>query len=330
MNIQELQHALAVEPDVTVFDTENIRKPSLILSACHGLVTSSHDGTLRLVHLTAYDFLGQQTSFEVHESDREILLTSMNYLSDATFQKGACEDLAALDERLAQRPFASYAAQFWAVHARRLTPQLECQPELVERMVTFLSDKHLLQSSIQLFYWNNNQDADLRITSFNKLPSGGSPLTAACAAGVYSVVDTMLCQKFNVAHADDQGWTALHIAASNSKSTTNSATVNYPCLVISLHSSNEQHHKLRDSCLANRNLALCIVNAIFAQLACDLPDPRVIAKSRGKPVIRYSRSTQERRCIVELTSLNKLCRALLAPESPVQFNVGSYAGYRSP
>lgn len=59
--IDELQHALAVNPEDTSLDQDNCPSPKLMVDCSLGLVTIDEESsTIRLVHLSLYEFFKSQ------------------------------------------------------------------------------------------------------------------------------------------------------------------------------------------------------------------------------------------------------------------------------
>jgi hypothetical protein len=57
LTLKELQHALAVEPDETDLDEEDLPDEELLASVCAGLVTVDREGDIiRLVHYTTQEY----------------------------------------------------------------------------------------------------------------------------------------------------------------------------------------------------------------------------------------------------------------------------------
>jgi ankyrin repeat protein len=130
----ELQHALAVQQNASVFNHKDIPGINDIISACAGLVTEENKFKIRLSHYTTQEYIKQQT--RQHKSwfstaETEIARTCMKYLSFKT-------SLPLIEE--AERtmsffpmfgpikifrgfdfiyPLFSYALDYWAYHAYR-------------------------------------------------------------------------------------------------------------------------------------------------------------------------------------------------------------------
>lgn len=89
LTVEELRHALAVEPDDTNLDWDNFVNVHFLLESCLGLVVVDEStATVRLVHKSLQDYLQMQYNqcllFENgHNEIRDICLTYMlldNYI----------------------------------------------------------------------------------------------------------------------------------------------------------------------------------------------------------------------------------------------------------
>ena len=58
LHIEEVQHALAIEPELTDIDDEALIDEELLTSVCMGLVTVDRDSKIiRLIHYTSQEYL---------------------------------------------------------------------------------------------------------------------------------------------------------------------------------------------------------------------------------------------------------------------------------
>ena len=141
LSIKELQHALAVRPDDTHFESDGIEDPDHILAVCGGLVvidsTSHH---VRLIHYTTQEYLDRARAIRFPRSDLNITRTCLMYLK---FCNAACEDAAPMQsaeddtehgkvharvrgcscmypaDELSSAHFLGYAIEYWGSHAKR-------------------------------------------------------------------------------------------------------------------------------------------------------------------------------------------------------------------
>lgn len=117
MTVDELQHALAVEPNTTRLDRDAIPVKSGLTSVCAGLVVIDQKSQIiRLVHATAQSYLEERRSCLFPRAQEDIARTCLTYLSFDTFDTGRCSTLEHFKMRLQDNAFLSYAALYWGKH----------------------------------------------------------------------------------------------------------------------------------------------------------------------------------------------------------------------
>ncbi|KAL8904849.1 MAG: hypothetical protein Q9207_003009 [Kuettlingeria erythrocarpa] len=136
LKMQELRHALAVNPGDSEIDTEGLEAEDLFQLCCHGLVSIERETQIiRLVHYTAQQYLDENRVSLFPDAQAQILRTCLTYLSFDKFKRGRCTFESLEDEvnkvangkRIAKRrflpnrllkfPFLRYAASNWGLHA---------------------------------------------------------------------------------------------------------------------------------------------------------------------------------------------------------------------
>ena len=91
MTVEELQHALAIEPDTESFDFDMIIDESLLVSVCGGLVTIELESrVIRLVHFTAQEYIANVRQKISPNAKFEILVCCLTYLQQKTFKSDMC------------------------------------------------------------------------------------------------------------------------------------------------------------------------------------------------------------------------------------------------
>jgi ankyrin repeat protein len=121
LTTSELLHALAVNPEDTSFDDDNIPNIEVVMSACAGLLTIHEESdVVYLAHQTAQEYLRHGTGNKRFLPDAKAYIASVciSYLSFDDFEAGFCATDADLEARLSKHPFYGYAARNWGHHAR--------------------------------------------------------------------------------------------------------------------------------------------------------------------------------------------------------------------
>jgi ankyrin repeat protein len=115
----EICCALAVEPEETEIDPDNVPDIEDIVSVCAGLVVVDQESALiRLVHYTTQEFFERTGNELVTNSQLDITRTCLAYLCFDAFQSGSCTADKEYEKRLQEHHFLDYAAKYWGEHAR--------------------------------------------------------------------------------------------------------------------------------------------------------------------------------------------------------------------
>ncbi|KAJ7453169.1 ankyrin repeat-containing domain protein [Mycena latifolia] len=111
----ELREAIAVEPETTKLDSDNILDLEIILSVCAGLVViNDGDKRLRLIHYSTQKYLERVQSRLFPHAATEIATTCITYLSFDTFSLNLHDPMPLFH----RNPFLDYAVQYCLIHAR--------------------------------------------------------------------------------------------------------------------------------------------------------------------------------------------------------------------
>ncbi|KAJ6438994.1 hypothetical protein O9K51_08397 [Purpureocillium lavendulum] len=179
----ELQHALAVEKDTGVLDEENLNAIEDIVSVCTGLITVDRESDIvRIAHRTAHQYLQRIRQDWFPQADRDIATTCLTYLSFVIFRNGSCSTDDHLDTRLANHPLYSYAAHWWAYHARK-----EAVPS--KFVLGFLQNNSLVQAASQV---TNFDSSRWRPGYGQRIPKQVTGLHLATRFGIPEAVDSLL------------------------------------------------------------------------------------------------------------------------------------------
>ena len=113
LRIDELCHALAVDPQSTDLDPENIRPQDIVIGSCLGLaVVDTETSTVRLIHYTLQEYLSRHGIFpDAHKTLGQTCLVYLNYERI----KGLPANGISNPEDM---PFLTYSSLHWGKHAK--------------------------------------------------------------------------------------------------------------------------------------------------------------------------------------------------------------------
>ncbi|KAH9898943.1 ankyrin repeat-containing domain protein [Xylariomycetidae sp. FL2044] len=144
-SLKELRYALAVEPDTSDLDEENIPDIDDMISVCAGLVTVDTDKrNIGLIHYTTQEYFQnthQRWFPDVHPKSLKIATT---YLSYKKFQKLGMLEMLNFDTDIGKPdpdPFYRYALLSWIHHVQKVSDFDDIMPFLQQRsLVTRIYD----------------------------------------------------------------------------------------------------------------------------------------------------------------------------------------------
>lgn len=86
LSVAELREALAIEPDATALDADNLLDIDIILSVCAGLVIVDEAmSVVRLIHYTAQNYFDGLQTTQFLEAHTQIASSCLQYLSFSEF-----------------------------------------------------------------------------------------------------------------------------------------------------------------------------------------------------------------------------------------------------
>ncbi|KAL2802255.1 hypothetical protein BJX63DRAFT_438047 [Aspergillus granulosus] len=155
LTVDELIHALAVEPGKSGLNKACFYQPEDTVSYCAGLVAIDQESNIiRLAHYTTQEYL--ERSFRENVADevqKDIIATTcLTYLSFDVFAEGYCLVEERFNDRLEQYPFFDYAARHWGYHFQ------EVQQDLGDVALEFLMDDSKASASSQLLLPHSQQE----------------------------------------------------------------------------------------------------------------------------------------------------------------------------
>lgn len=146
LRMNELQHALAMEPEDIGIDDGYLLQPNFIVEVSESLLSyDKATGIVRLSHHTVREYL--QGSLTSLLSETDLSLVCITYLSFDVFSQGPCKTRSSLMQRLQDFPFALYAGNYWGTHA---CVQDELRIELVTPLMKLFATRSQLNSLLQL------------------------------------------------------------------------------------------------------------------------------------------------------------------------------------
>ncbi|KAL4933770.1 uncharacterized protein BDV17DRAFT_67832 [Aspergillus undulatus] len=236
LTVNELRHALAIEPNTSRLDLANICDLQEVVSGCAGLVVlDTLSQSIRLVHNTAKEYFQREVSKLFPDAETNIGRSCLTYLSYDVFKTGRCLSAESLTERVLDYPLYDYASQHWAHHAQ------DQAGDVKSLALAFLLDNDLVSATSD-WLWISGFGIKTRKQRFpaslggmhlaayfglhdhmlelaNQVPVDTTdsyqrtPLIYAAVRGHTSTVARLLDSAADVNFRDSYGGTALHYAA---------------------------------------------------------------------------------------------------------------------
>lgn len=183
LSIEELQHAIAVEPGERRFDPDNVTDVESMLSVCAGLVAiDSESNIIRLVHHTAQVYLEFHRPWKSQRVHLEIVKTCLTYLSFDELLRAPSEPLGEdwygrnFHALRTECSLLEYAATYWGDHLLAQypwfsqsnvppPPRTEALPEVLE----FLKRDYRVSDAI-VHKISNNHGEWIRLSASQGVP----------------------------------------------------------------------------------------------------------------------------------------------------------------
>lgn len=206
LRVEEIQHALAVEPGDDDLDRDALVEESHLISVSAGLIIlDAEQRTLNLVHLTLTEYLASTKNEWFPGSERAITETCLTYLSFRTFATGPCKNTQELGRRLQIYALYSYAAKGWGAFARKIQ-----QKDIEPAIFAFLDLPGNISSAVQLMQNWTKTGRD------QPSPENLGTIHIAAYFGLTMIVEILLCDKgADIEAIDSDHSTPLHYAAAN-------------------------------------------------------------------------------------------------------------------
>ena len=187
LSLQEIQHALAVEPGDNYLDEESMIDEDLIISVCYGMVKVEQGSSeLQFVHETARNYFEQTQLEYCPDPHQYITLTCLTYLALEFFPRSSYiaseAELQALERGFV---FLDYAARNWGSHARKVESSLQNRlGEYLTLQATYLSSRmawglNSLKDEILDLHREHNVEPMMKVSGLHVAAYFGLQQTAA-------------------------------------------------------------------------------------------------------------------------------------------------------
>jgi len=125
--VSTLLEALSIRDDHTSRSKDHRPALRTVLECCQGLLVVDSP-VVRLAHSSIKDYLTSNTETPFPLAQVDMSKLCLRYLVFGDFASGPVETPAAINQRLTEYPFLSYAACYWGVHARGWDNHDQLQP----------------------------------------------------------------------------------------------------------------------------------------------------------------------------------------------------------
>ncbi|KAJ7444203.1 hypothetical protein FB451DRAFT_1568475 [Mycena latifolia] len=228
LSVAELREALAIEPESSFLDMDNLLDMDIILSACAGLIIVDEAmSVVRLIHYTTQGYLDSIQSKQFPSAHTTIVSTCLTYLSFPKFEVlPAYWKQQEKEDLFLAHPFLKYA-QYCLIHVKG-EPELVLQDKLMafltgaSRFTSVWDDTVPWKWIYKDYYFPPlclSAASDLEVTMRQLLAQGIAPedmVAALCAAssnGHIHLVELLIDAGAKINSEDVQYGNALYAAA---------------------------------------------------------------------------------------------------------------------
>ena len=217
LTLKEMQHALAIELETTIFRKEALSPAKLIISVCCGLVVLESD-KIRFLHYSAQEYLLTHKEKRLLDAHAVLAKYCLTYLSYDAFSDGPCLTDDDRNERAEAYPFLAYAATHLGTHLTRSRETSSSDRVSLDKLVaTFFRQPFLLLnfSQARFVVMMKEKGLSFKCGSSSYYPKRLHGLTLAAEFGMKATLASLLEDGADVNAVDGKLWTALHAAAKN-------------------------------------------------------------------------------------------------------------------
>lgn len=209
MQLLELQHALAVEPEDTFLDEDGLPEKDLIISVCCGLLSVQEDDTVTFIHYTAQEYFDRRAPSEFEDVRISIAQTCLTYISFEDLAQGASTSDEDFEARLSQYPFLQYASSYWGIHAHSHEALSQV---LQDQVVDFLKNPGAVSTSVQIKTVYAREYRIKHPGYSQAFPKHTPGLVLASSFGLSKIAAALIQQDAKIEEEDSRGVRALHQA----------------------------------------------------------------------------------------------------------------------
>lgn len=207
LKLNELQEALAVEPEMQELDRDNISDIDLLTSVCAGLVVFDQDSEIvRLVHFSTQEYFMRIRCIRFPEAQKLIGQTCVRYLCFDEFESGPCSDDSSTISRIRKPHLLPYAAEHWGDHLRGAP-----EKDIERGILGFLQQSSKVSTSVQAMHFKLHTNRYMGESS--RFPRNVTGLQLATHFGLEHIASILIGQGVDIDAIDNFGATALHRAA---------------------------------------------------------------------------------------------------------------------
>lgn len=209
LQLLELRHALAVEPEDTFLDEDGLPEKDLLISVCGGLLSVQEGDTVTFIHYTAQEYFDRRAR-SLFESVRiRIAQTCLTYLSFKVLAQGASTSDEDFEARLSQYPFLEYASSYWGAH---MDNQEASSQVLEDQAVEFLKNPGAVSTSVQVKTVYSRAHRIKYARYSQAFPKRTPGLVLASSFGLSKTTAALIQQDARIEEEDSRGVRAIHQA----------------------------------------------------------------------------------------------------------------------
>lgn len=201
LKVDELEHAVSVQPDMEDLDVADILQASDLVSLCAGLVIVDARGLILFVHLSAEQYLKENGMRWFDNGHLAIARTCLTYMSFKSFGTNhSCDSPVEYkhmsEQLLADYPFLLYACRSFGMHMRLA----EFADDLVAGALNLLESKPHADTIGQILLYS---DHNLRLSP--------ATVTQSKIAKYYGLTDVIktLTDNVDLGDQDKVSWETL-------------------------------------------------------------------------------------------------------------------------